>query len=167
MNANISIPQPEEVTSAEKESAGSAYLMMFASWFFSAPLPLLNLLFSFIYYQFNKRKSRFIAFHAHQSLVSQVVVTFSVIIAVGWTIRALIPLFQGKPYEAWPYWAGYLVLAAVYNVYYLIISIIAMYNAYHGRFFYMPLFGRFSFDTFYGPNAVSLEKHEPANRAPA
>ena len=66
------LPQPEEIPEREKEDAMGAYLMMFAAVAIGLPLPIINLIASFIYYYINRKKSRFIHFHSLQSLLSQI-----------------------------------------------------------------------------------------------
>lgn len=52
------------------------------------------------------------------------------------------------------------------NILYIVISIVALLNAGKGRFYYMPLFGRFSFERYYGSKAAPLEKPAPPNKPP-
>ena len=66
------LPQPEDMETREKEDAMGAYLMMFASIGAGLPLPIINLIASIIYFILNKSKSRFVKFHSHQSLLSQI-----------------------------------------------------------------------------------------------
>jgi len=68
----IRLPQPDELSEREKDDAMGAYLMMFATWVVGLPLPVLNLIAAVIYFYVNKKSSRFVAFHALQSLLSQV-----------------------------------------------------------------------------------------------
>ena len=75
MSEEIKLPQPDEISRREKEDAMGAYFMMFAAWGIGLPFPFLNLVAAVIYYGLHKRKSKFVAFHALQSLTSQVPVT--------------------------------------------------------------------------------------------
>ena len=59
------IPQSDQVTKQEREDAFGSYIMMFASFYI--PIPLVEIPAAGIYYQYFKRKSRFVAFHALQS----------------------------------------------------------------------------------------------------
>ena len=70
-SAHIALPQPHEIPKREREDAMGAYLMMFAAWGVGLPLPLLNLLAAIIYFFTNKKTSRFVSFHAYQSLLKQ------------------------------------------------------------------------------------------------
>ena len=62
----IPLPQPKELTSREKEDAMGAYLMMFAAFAVSIPLPIVNLIAAIIYFYINRKKAVifiFIAFN--------------------------------------------------------------------------------------------------------
>ncbi len=50
MTESMAFPQPNELSKREKEDAMAAYLMNFAAWGASLPLPSLNLIASAIYY---------------------------------------------------------------------------------------------------------------------
>ncbi len=69
------IEQVEDISMRDREDAMGAYLMMFAALAAGLPLPILNLIAAVIYYYVNKGKSRFVKFHALQSLYSQIPTT--------------------------------------------------------------------------------------------
>ena len=157
----IKLPQPEEISSAEKDDAMGAYLMMFAAWAIGLPLPILNLIAAVIYFYVNKKTSRFVAFHAFQSLISQIPVTLINIALIVWLLRVLL---AGLPFTG-----GFYVLLCIMicsNILYVIFSIAALARAKKGNFFYIPFFGRVAFSRFYGPNAVSLDSSVKENRPP-
>jgi uncharacterized Tic20 family protein len=157
----IKLPQPDEISSAEKDDAMGAYLMMFAAWAVGLPLPILNLIAAVIYFYVNKKTSRFVAFHALQSLLSQIPVTLINVALIVWLVRNVI---TGAVYSS-----GFFILLAVMvcsNILYLIFSIAALVRAKKGNFFYIPFFGRVAFGRYYGPNAVSLEVSVKENRPP-
>ena len=60
------IPQPEEISTREKEDAMGSYLMMFAAIGAGLPLPMLNIIATFIDYFLHKSKGRFVRFHVLQ-----------------------------------------------------------------------------------------------------
>ena len=150
MNEEISItlPQPDEIPRREREDAMGAYFMMFAAWGIGLPFPFLNLIAAGIYYGIHKKKSRFVAFHALQSLSSQIPVTVANAGLLFWLIRNLVRDFGF--YNS--FWA-YLAFVVALNIAYLVISLVALSRAYKGNFFYFPIFGRIAFDNWYGPNA--------------
>jgi uncharacterized membrane protein len=157
----IVLPQPGEISRREKEDAMGAYFMMFAAWGIGLPLPFLNLIAAGIYYGINRKKSRFVAFHALQSLTSQIPVTFLNAGLLFWLIRNLVKDsgFIGM------FWY-YLAFTAALNILYLIFSLIALTRAYKGNFFYFPIFGRMAFDSWYGRKAPGESSGARENRPP-
>jgi len=144
----IVLPQPDEITRREREDAMGAYFMMFAAWGIGLPLPFLNLVAAGIYYGIHKKKSKFVAFHALQSLSSQIPVTVANAGLLFWLLRNLIGEFMFLN----SFW-GYLAFVTALNITYLVTSLVALTRAYKGNFFYFPVFGRMAFDTWYGPNS--------------
>ncbi len=155
------IPQPDEVTEREKEDAMGAYLMMFAALGIGLPLPLVNVIASIIYFAINRRKSRFVAFHALQSLLSQVLVSLFNVALVAWL---LVILFTNLHFSA-GFWAS-LIVVAVINIVLIVLSVIALTKARKGQFYYMPFFGRVCFAAYYGPKAKRLDRPVEPNRPP-
>ncbi len=134
------LPQPDEISIREKEDAMGAYFMMFASLAAGLPLPLINLIAALIYYYLNKAKSKFVQFHALQSLLSQIPVSLLNAGAVIWGISIL---FDYAEYN--DIFKGYLIMTIVINVVYVLFSIIAAVKARKGLFYYFIFFGRFSY----------------------
>jgi uncharacterized Tic20 family protein len=157
----IKLPQPEEISSVEKDDAMGAYLMMFAAWAVGLPLPILNLIAAVIYFYVNKKTSRFVAFHSLQSLLSQIPVTLINVVLIVWLVRIL---FTGMTWTTGFF--TYLIVMVLCNVLYVIISIVALGRAKKGNFFYFPFFGRVAFGRYFGPNAVPLAKPVNENRPP-
>lgn len=160
-NDEIKFPQPDEIGSREKEDAMGAYFMMFAVWAISLPLPILNLIAAVIYYFINKKTSRFVAFHALQSLLSQIPVTIINVVLIGWLISILV---TGSVFST--AFFIYLIIMVITNILYISYSIAALAKARKGNFFYFPLFGRISFSRYYGPKAVALTRSVKENRPP-
>lgn len=158
----VRLPQPDEIPEREKEDAMAAYLMMFASLAIGLPIPLFNLVASFVYYLVNRKTSPFVGFHALQSLLSHLPVVFVNAGLVAWLVVAIVgPAgFHGMFF-------AYLIFTVLLNLLYITISIVALVHARKGRFYYMPFFGRVSFLRFYGPKAEARRK-TPAweNRPP-
>ncbi|MCK5094324.1 MAG: DUF4870 domain-containing protein [Spirochaetes bacterium] len=160
-DTEIKLPQPDEISNREKEDAMGAYFMMFAAWAIGFPLPILNLVAAVIYFFVNKKNSRFIAFHALQSLLSQIPVTLVNVGFIAWLAGILLSenTFSSAFFV-------YLVFMGLSNIVYIIYSIIALGRARKGRFFYFPFFGRLSFARYYGPDAVSFSEPVEENKAP-
>ena len=149
----IRLPQPDEIPEREREDAMAAYLMMFASLAIGLPIPLFNLIASFVYYLVNRKSSRFVAFHALQALLSHIPVVLLNAGLVAWLIVILV---SAVSFSGGFFW--YLIFVLALNVAYIVISIIALIHARKGRFYYIPLFGRLSFSHFYGPKAEARQK---------
>ena len=159
-DGKVKLPQPDEITKKEKEDAMGAYLMMFASMAIGLPLPIINLLASFIYYLLNNKKSRFVAFHAHQSLVTQFFVSFLNAGLVSWAVVNIVKYFKYNKNFFNEYFVIVLLIVIIWNIIYIVYSIIACVKAYKGKFFYMLFFGRISFNKFYKKNFNIKEKKE-------
>ena len=157
----IKLLQPEEISSAEKDDAMGAYLMMFAAWAVGLPLPILNLIAAVIYFYVNKKTSRFVAFHSLQSLLSQIPVTLINVVLIVWLLRIL---FTGMTFTTGFF--IYLIVMVLSNSLYVIFSIVALVRAKKGNFFYFPFFGRVAFGRYFGLNAVTLAKPVKENRPP-
>ncbi|MCK4797685.1 MAG: DUF4870 domain-containing protein [Spirochaetes bacterium] len=169
-DGSVILPQPEEIQQKEKSDAMGAYLMMFAAWAVSLPIPFVNLLAAIIYYFINKKVSRFVAFNSHQSLITQLLVSIFNAAGLFWGIRILIIYAIKKSASAWNglfIFSGYLLFVILWNLIYTIYSLIACYYASKGRFFYMFLFGRLSFNKFYGKKAQENIKKVVTNAPPS
>jgi len=134
------VPQPEDISTREKEDAMGAYLMMFAAIGAGLPLPIINMLAAIIYYYINKHKSLFVRFHALQSLFSQIPVSILNAIAVIWAIRIL---FFNLPFS--DIYKGYLIMVVIANIIYFIFSIIGALKSRKGRMYYFLFFGPLSY----------------------
>ncbi len=158
---SIKLPQPDEISSREKEDAMGAYFMMFATWGIGLPLPVLNLIAAMIYFFINKKNSRYVAFHSLQSLLSQIPVTLINLGLLVWLITILLTdLHFPSSFFV------YLVFMILINILYIVYSIAALVRARKGLFYYMPFFGRVSFSRYYGPKAVTRLKPDRENIPP-
>ena len=153
------IPQPEEITSREREDASGAYLMMFAATAIGLPLPFLNMIASVVYYFVNRSKGRFVQFHALQSMYSQLIISAINSYLAIWAIANFV---YNKSFTN-VFW-GFLIAAVVFNIIYFVYSIIGAVRAHRGRFFYFLFFGRLCFVQVYQKRNDSEEK--PINLPP-
>ena len=134
------LPQPDEISIREKEDAMGAYLMMFAAIAAGLPLPVINLIAAIIYYFMNRHKSRFVKFHALQSLITQLPTSLINAIAVFWGIRIF---FYNVAFSN--LYKGYLVFVILANVLWVVFSLIAAVKARRGKFYYMIFFGKYAY----------------------
>jgi uncharacterized membrane protein len=148
------VPQPGDIPIREREDAMGGYLMMFASLAAGLPLPIINLIAAIIYFYLNKAKSRFIKFHAYQSLISQIPTSLINAGLVFWTVRLFFyqsvrfkEVFSvGSEYEI--YW-GYLIMVIIANLLYMIFSLVAAFRARKGQFYYFLFFGKMAYHYAY------------------
>lgn len=153
------LPQPDEIPERDREDAMGAYLMMFAAVASSLPLPIINLIAAVIYYYVNRRKSRFIHFHALQSLLSQLPTTLLNWGLLYWLIRIWIS-------DDWyfdDYAKGYLFMVVVANVLYIIFSLMAAIRARKGGMYYFLFFGKLSYEYVFSTSSRLTYKGEPEN----
>ena len=165
-SAPIALPQPDEIPKREREDAMGAYLMMFAAWGAGLPLPLLNLLAAVIYFFTNKKTSRFVSFHAYQSLLTQIPTSIINASAIAWIAALIIKGYPLDTYEYADLFWSYIVFVVLLNLVYMIFSIVACIRARRGRFYYFWVFGRIAFARYYGPSAISMEKKEEKPNLP-
>jgi uncharacterized membrane protein len=157
-DGNAVLPQPGDIPEKEKSDAMGAYLMMFAAVAIGLPLPFLNIIAAVVYFIVNK-KSRFAAFHAYQSLISQISVSLlnaALVIWIVWGFIAAALNDYAVPFL--PPFFIYLGITIVANLLYTIFSIIGCVKASKGVLYYMPLFGRIAFNKYYGKDAVKRQE---------
>lgn len=75
----------------EMEGASNSYLMSVVFLTFAMPLPLINLIATFVFYHTNKKKSYFIKWHSMQALLSQISLF---VINTAFFVWALLLLFK-------------------------------------------------------------------------
>jgi len=122
-----------------------AYLMMFASMGAGLPLPIINLIASVIYFVINKKKSRFVKFHAYQSLLSQLPTSLINGIGVFWAAQ----IFIFDNYDVTDMFKGYILMAIVLNLLYFIFSIVGAIKARAGQMYYFLFFGKLAYHYAY------------------
>jgi len=158
------LPQPDDIPDREKEDAMGAYLMMFAAVAVALPLPVINLIAAVIYYYVNRSKSRYVHFHALQSLWSQLPTTLINWGVLFWSVR----IFLFNLMEPDELYYGYLVMAVIANLLYFIFSIIAAIKSRKGQFYYFLFFGKLSYEQIYSVrNRRNYDNEAPQPDAPA
>jgi len=161
-DGRVKLPQPHELSAIEKDDAMGAYLMMFAAWGAGLPLPLLNLIAAVIYFFINKKQSRFVAFHAYQSLITQIPISILNAGVVFWLIAIL--FFKYLSFD--PPFFIYLFFVIFWNLIYTIFSLVACAKARKGQFYYFIFFGRIAFEQYYGEKAQRKKEKEVKNIPP-
>jgi uncharacterized Tic20 family protein len=145
----VKLPQPDEISKREKEDAMGAYLMMFAAWGIGLPLPFLSLIAAVIYHILNSKKSRFVAFHSFQSMITQSIVSVLNAALIIWLVVILFSKHIGFN----SVFFIYLFFVIFWNLVYTVVSLIGCFKARKGKFYYFLVFGRMSFNRYYGKYA--------------
>lgn len=152
------LPQPHELSMREKEDAMGSYLMMFAAVAAGLPLPIVNLIAAVVYYYVSYKKSRFVHFHAHQSLFSQLPTTLVNWAGLYWTLQ----IFLFDNYILSDYYYAFLVFLVVVNIIYFIFSIVGAVRARSGRFIYFLFFGGLAYNkAFRLDNGIQYANEKP------
>ena len=73
----------------EMEKASNSYLMSLLALLVGAPLPIINLIATLIFYLGNRRSTHFVRWHCTQALLSQLSVFFLNSYAFWWTISIM------------------------------------------------------------------------------
>jgi len=122
----------------EAEKASNSYLMSLLVIIVGLPIPLINLLATFIFYLMNRKASVFVKWHCTQALLSQLVLFFINSYSFWWTISIL---FGNE--ELSNYYFAYLSMAILINVLEMISTIYAAIQTRKGKhvefFFFGPL----------------------------
>jgi len=74
----------------ESEKASNSYLMSLIAIMAGLPLPIVNLIATFIFYLGNRKSTYFVRWHATQALLSQISLLIMNSVAFWWTIDILI-----------------------------------------------------------------------------
>ena len=165
------LPQPDDIPDKDKSDAMGSYLMMFVAVAVGLPLPFLNIIAAIVYFVVNKKK-RFVAFHAYQSLISQIFVSLLNAVLVVWLIVNIV-LSSFGTYSPWtvfsvPFFC-YTGFTFICNILYVIYSITGCVKANKGILYYMPVFGKMSYNKYYGEKAAAVQEQEKTaswNRPP-
>ncbi len=160
--AAILLPQPQELTEREKEDAMGAYLMMFAAWGAGFPLPMIGLIASIVYFYVNKKSSKFTAYHSYQALLTHIPISIINAVAVIYGFAVVFMEYHRHLYH----FGAFVVFAGIWNVLYMVFSIIACAKARKGKFYYFWVFGRLAFAKYYNPSSRQRRIEEDRNLPP-
>lgn len=104
----------------ESEKASNSYLMSLIAVIVGLPLPIINLIATFIFYLGNRKSTYFVRWHCLQALLSQVTVVIANSAAVYWTLHIVF----GKGVLTDNY-IGYLITVILLNIIEFIMTIYA------------------------------------------
>ncbi|WP_116787733.1 DUF4870 domain-containing protein [Flavobacterium psychrotrophum] len=126
MNKNIKTTH-YTVYPQEFEQAGNSYLMSLVTVIAGLPLPIVNVLASFIFYLSNRKSGYFVRWHAIQSIIAQaIVLPFNSIFFI-WTFRIIISqaILHNSHYDfdenfitfASPFYWSYVAFILLFNLF--------------------------------------------------
>jgi uncharacterized Tic20 family protein len=95
----------------ESEKASNSYLMSLVALICGLPLPIINLIASFIFYMGNRKSDYFVRWHCTQALLSQVSMLFVNSFGFWWTIAILF----GEDHMSNDY-VAYMITAVLFNL---------------------------------------------------
>jgi uncharacterized membrane protein len=160
-SGKVILPQPEDIPPVDREHAAGAYIMMFAAQYL--PLPAINLIASIIYHAVCRKRSRFVTFHTWQSMISQIPTTVLLWALVARLIWQLVT--TPADHRALLFTSGwtiaFIAVVLLWNLLYVIWSLIAYRRAGAGRLYYLPVFGKMAFARYFGPRALPATSEAP------
>lgn len=122
---NLSTYKPLE---HEKEKASNSYLMSLVAIIMGAPLPLINLMATLLFFLSNRKASPYVRWHCTQALLSQLTVFIVNSVGFAWTIRiAFYGISLTNQYIA------YIITAIAFNLFEFILTIIAATRVRRGQ----------------------------------
>lgn len=96
----------------EAERASNSYLMSVAAVILGLPLPIVNLIATFIFYLGNRRSTYFVRWHCTQALLSQLSLLCMNSPALAWTLNILF-----TPVEISNAYIAYMITVVTFNIF--------------------------------------------------
>ena len=120
----------------ESEKASNSYLMSLLAIMVGMPLPIVNLIATFIFYLGNRKASYFVRWHCTQALLSQISVLIANSVGLSWTIRIIFTeLTVTNNYIA------YMITVIIFNITEIVATIFAAQQVRKGRHVKFWFFG--------------------------
>ncbi len=107
-----------EANDEDSEKASNSYLMSLVVVIIGLPLPIINLIATFVFFLSNRKENYFVRWHCTQALLSQLTLFFVNSYSIWWTIS----IFLGGEKFSNNYFA-YLFIALFFNIIELITTI--------------------------------------------
>jgi len=95
----------------ESEAASNSYLMSLIAIIVGLPLPIVNLIATFIFYLGNRKSTYFVRWHCTQALLAQLSMLFINSYAFWWTISII---FKEQPITS--NYIAFLIVAIIFNL---------------------------------------------------
>jgi uncharacterized Tic20 family protein len=107
-NNDLLLATPSE---HEAEAASNSYLMSLVAFIAGLPLPIVNLIATFIFYMGNRKGTYFVRWHCTQALLSQLSMLFINSYGFWWTVSIV---FSDE--EITNRYIAYIIVAVLYNL---------------------------------------------------
>jgi uncharacterized Tic20 family protein len=112
-------------TDHEAEKASNSYLMSLVAAIAGLPLPIINLIATFIFYMGNRKGTYFVRWHCTQALLSQFSLLFMNSFGFWWTVSIIF-----SDAVVTNYYVAYVITVILFN---LVEFIATIYTAIHTR----------------------------------
>ena len=120
----------------ESEKASNSYLMSLLAIMIGMPLPIVNLIATFIFYLGNRKNSYFVRWHCTQALLSQLMVLVMNSIGFSWTLKIIFTdLAVTNEY------ISYIITVVLFNITEIVATIYAAQQVRKGRHVKFWFFG--------------------------
>lgn len=116
------------VNEYEAEKASNSYLMSLVAIIVGLPLPIINLIATFIFWYSNRKSTFFVRWHCTQALLSQVIMLSINSVAFWWTISII---FLNEEFTS--QYMAYLITVIAFNLVEFIATIYAAIQTRKGR----------------------------------
>lgn len=120
----------------ESEKASNGYLMSLLAIMVGLPLPIVNLIATFIFYLGNRKSTHFVRWHCTQALLSQVTVLVMNSIGFSWTMKIIF-----TDLEISNDYVGYMITVFLFNLTEIIATIYAAQQVRKGKHVHLWFFG--------------------------
>lgn len=112
----------------EREKASNSYLMSLIAVMVGLPLPIVNLLATFLFYLGNRKGTYFVRWHCTQALLGQFSLLFINVAGFTWTLRILF-----TELEISNAWIAYMITLVLFNLSEFIATLIAAIQVRKGK----------------------------------
>lgn len=123
----------------EAEKASNSYLMSVIAIMAGMPLPIINLIATFIFFLGNRKSTRFVRWHCTQALLSQIFIVIMNSVGFSWTMTII---FGSN--EVTNNYLGYMLTIFSFNLYEFVVTIRGAIVTRKGKHDEWWLFGSFT-----------------------
>jgi len=120
----------------ENERASNGYLMSLLAIMVGMPLPIINLIATFIFYLGNRKSSFYVRWHCTQALLSQAFLLIMNSVGFTWTVKIIF-----GDLEVTDSWISYMLTVSLFNIAEIIATIYAAQRVRRGHHVNFFLFG--------------------------